>query len=229
MKQFTSAFVNECWRYVGSSPANPQALDELFQEHENLRERARDLDAMRKSVVDELEGATVEIQRLRKDLENFRERETIHIRPLLTALMQHLLYPSQGENPVGLRNRIERARAFKVDTGVDKEASKGLLEELEASRRQTAEIAARNKSLEEEMARQRAATQQPDEKDRQIAEALVKLEEARQEAATAKQESLDAASYAKSLEGWRTQFYRLTVANKRLLSSVREWEDQTKE
>jgi hypothetical protein len=229
MTQFTSVFTNECWRLVGDSAANPEGLQAIFQEHEALRERLAQFDTMHKGVIVELERANIEVQRLRKDLGNFRERETVHIRPLLTALMQHLLYPGEGESPVGLRARIERTRAFKVDAGLDKEAPAGLLEELEKQRREYAALAERNKSLEEEIQRRIAAAQQPDEKDRELAKAMAMLEEAQEAAAAAKRDSLEAVDRARSLEGASTQYYRVRVANKRLSESIREWEEQIKE
>lgn len=229
MSAYTSVFTNDCWRLVGDNAANPEGLQNLFQEHEDLRERLAKFDAMHKGVVAELERANIEVQRLRKDLENFREREAIHIRPLFTALMQHLNYPGEGESPVGLRARIERTRAFKVDAGLDKESSSGLLGELEEKRRANAVLAERNKSLEEEIQRHLTAAQQPSEKDQRLAEALTKLEEAQEAAAAARQDSFEAAERAKSLEGARTQYYRLLVANKRLADSVRDWEEQIKE
>lgn len=137
-----SAFVKECWRLVGNDCDNPGAVNELFEELEMLRERQASFDSLHKSVVNDLNGAESRIVPLRTELSSFQNRESVHIRPLFSAMTAHLLFPDapEAESLVSLRNRIDRARNCKVAWGTDGAESVGPLAELEKMRAENAAV-----------------------------------------------------------------------------------------
>lgn len=112
-----SAFIKECWRLVGPDARDAKALNLLFHELENLRDRATKFDELGTAYADELQRAQSDVKYRRIQLDRYKERESVHIRPMFSAMMAHLLFPTapDRESVTSLRRRIDLARDFQVE------------------------------------------------------------------------------------------------------------------
>jgi hypothetical protein len=159
-----SFFVDECWRLVGSDAFNPRELDNKFKELERLRNEVGKWDQERLALTNEISAwelkvaqLKTEVQYLREtakaskelsasnqaaseELRSFREREELHIRPMLTAFAAYLQSPEDPntESALSLIGRLSKVRAYKVSPNVRNDTVVRALEELEKLRLESA-------------------------------------------------------------------------------------------
>lgn len=135
-----SAFTEKCWRLAGTDVTDPVELDQIFKELERLRGEARTWPELQKKAAGELEREESESNRLRillkqsnererelsaaatdsgllrAELQRYRLREELHIKPLFDAVTGCLAFAGtpEAESAESLQKRVDRAVAYKV-------------------------------------------------------------------------------------------------------------------
>src|SRR6201990_48137 len=213
-----SAFTNECWRLVGRQNAvDPAGLEELFQTFEMEREQRAKLDALHQDTLNEMAGVYNELHAANKDLERFRDRETVHIPPLLTAVLEHLRFPDaqSAQNKALLRDRAERAQQFKVARGSVSTETGNALAELEKQRAHNGVLATRIEALEKELYEQITAFKLGEiDRARKVSAATAELETQRDQNAELRRTASEMLADIRYRETERAELVRIRAANK---------------
>jgi len=222
-----SAFTNECWRLAGRQNAvDPKGLEELFQTFEMERERLAKLEALHKDALGEMASVYNELHVARKDLELFQNRESVHIQPLLTAMLEHLRFPDapSAQGKAVLRERVERAQQFKVARGSAFTETGDAMAELEKKRGENGMLAARVEALEKELHEQVVARQLDESTSAKRLSALTAdLEGVRGANAVLRKAVSDLENDIRHRELERAELVRVTAANRELIEAIGAW------